>query len=80
MAAILNRFFYFQKRLVGGDMRGISKMFSEKHSCVIHMWIRMTAETIFVGEIRAYFNTGRTLEATEVSHVPCHIIIHGNSS
>ena len=26
----------------------------------------MTAETIFVGEIRAYFNTCRTLEATEV--------------
>ena len=29
----------------------------------------MTAETIFVGEIRAYFNKCRTLEATEVSYL-----------
>ena len=29
----------------------------------------MTAETIFVGEIRAYFNTSRTQEATEVSYL-----------
>ena len=29
----------------------------------------MTAKTIFVGEIRAYFNTCRTLEATEVSNL-----------
>ena len=29
----------------------------------------MTAETIFVGKIRAYFNTCRTLEATEVSYL-----------
>ena len=29
----------------------------------------MTAKTIFVGEIRAYFNTCRTLEATEVSYL-----------
>ena len=37
--------------------------------CFIHMLILMTAETIFVGEIRAYFNTCRTLEATEVSYL-----------
>ena len=29
----------------------------------------MTAKTIFVGEIRAYFNTCRALEATEVSYL-----------
>ena len=29
----------------------------------------MTAETIFVGKIRAYFNKCRTLEATEVSYL-----------
>ena len=29
----------------------------------------MTAETIFVGEIRTYFNTCRMLEATEVSYL-----------
>ena len=29
----------------------------------------MTAETTFVSEIRAYFNTCRTLEATEVSYL-----------
>ena len=29
----------------------------------------MTAETIFVGEIQAYFNTCRTLEAIEVSYL-----------
>ena len=29
----------------------------------------MTAETIFVGEVRAYFNACRTLEATEVSYL-----------
>ena len=29
----------------------------------------MTAKTIFVGEIRAYFSTCRTLEATEVSYL-----------
>ena len=29
----------------------------------------MTAEAIFVGEIRVYFNTCRTLEATEVSYL-----------
>ena len=41
----------------------------------------MTAETIFVGEIRAYFKTCRTLEATEVSHlvILLVIIIHGKS-
>ena len=37
--------------------------------CFIHMRIRMTAKTIFVGEIRAHFNTCRTLEATEVSYL-----------
>ena len=34
----------------------------------------MTAKTIFVGEIRAYFNTCRTLEATEVSYLVIYII------
>ena len=29
----------------------------------------MAVGTIFVGEIRAYFNTCRTLEATEVSYL-----------
>ena len=29
----------------------------------------MTAKAIFVGEIRAYFNTCRMLEATEVSYL-----------
>ena len=29
----------------------------------------MTAKTIFVGEIRAYFNTCRTLEVTEESYL-----------
>ena len=38
----------------------------------------MTAKAIFVREIRAYFNTCQTLEATGV--LPCHVIIHGNSS
>ena len=41
----------------------------------------MTAETIFVGEIRAFFNTCRMLEATEVYMSYLVIfIIHGNSS
>ena len=31
--------------------------------------IQMTAKSIFVGEIRAYFNTCRTLEVTEVSYL-----------
>ena len=29
----------------------------------------MTAETIFVGKIQAYFNTCRALEVTEVSYL-----------
>ena len=40
----------------------------------------MAAKTIFVGEIQAYFNTCRMLEATEVSYLVIIIIIHGNSS
>ena len=50
----------------------MSKKFSEKTfvcHCFIHMRIRITAKTKFVGKIRTYFNTCRTLKATEVSHL-----------
>ena len=42
----------------------------------------MTAETIFVDEIRTYFNTCRTLEATEVSHlvILLYTVIVANSN
>ena len=41
----------------------------------------MTAETTFVGEIRVYFNTCRTPEATEVSYlvIILYTVIAANS-
>ena len=42
----------------------------------------MTAKAIFVREIRAYFNTCRTLEATEVSYlvILLYTVIVANSN
>ena len=59
---------YTKGRTIRKVMGGKSKKKNHAQDA-IGVRIQMTAKSIFVGEIRAYFNTCRTLEVTEVSYL-----------